>query len=164
MAKKRFFTWFFIILLLSVPLFAGGCGQPKTTAPEQEGKGAGKTYQPVELNFATWQPPQYTNNTEVFIPFAEEVAEKTEERVKIYLHPGGVLAKGDETYDAVVTGMIDMGFSLQSYTPGRFPLSTILEFPFMFSSSLQACQAAAELYKTNPVFQQEFLMKLLMRR
>jgi hypothetical protein len=52
--------------------------------------------------------------------------------------------------------MIDMGFSLQSYTPGRFPLSTILEFPFMFSSSLQACQVAAELFKTNTAFQEEY--------
>ncbi|MDO9534632.1 MAG: TRAP transporter substrate-binding protein [Bacillota bacterium] len=143
MKKTKLVSWLLVVLFLGT-IFVGGCGQ---TAPE---------YQPVELNFATWQPPTYPNNTLIFEPFAEAVEERTEGRVKIYLQPGGVLAKGDETYDAVVTGMIDMGFSLQSYTPGRFPLSTILEFPFMFTSSLQACQVAAELFKTNTAFQKEY--------
>jgi len=157
MRKTKLVSWLLIVIFLGT-IFIGGCGKPQTTAPSPDGQAdvPPKTYQPIDLNFATWQPPTYPNNTKVFEPFAEAVTEKTEGRVKMYLQPGGVLAKGDETYDAVVTGMVDVGFSLQAYTPGRFPLTTILEFPFMFSSSLQACQAAAELFKSKPAFLKEY--------
>ena len=148
--KTKLFSWLFVVLFLGTVL-VGGCGQ--TASSPSNGSAEAPA---IELNFATWQPPAYPNNTQVYQPFIDEVAEQTDGRVQMYLHPGGVLAKGDETYDAVVTGMLDMGFSLQSYTPGRFPLTTILEFPFMFTSSLQACETAAELYQTNTAFQDEY--------
>jgi TRAP-type C4-dicarboxylate transport system substrate-binding protein len=38
-----------------------------------------------------------------------------------------------------------MGFVLPAYTPGRFPLSQILEYPFMFTSARQANLVAKEM-------------------
>lgn len=160
MKQMKFFAWLFIAIFLGC-IFLGGCGGQQTSTPPPAGEKSAeetpaKSVQPVELNFATWHPPTYPLNTGVWEPFCKDVEEQTEGRVKIYFHPGGVLAKGDETYDAVVTGTIDMGFTLQSYTTGRFPLSSILEFPFMFTSSKQVCLTAAELLKTNAAFQQEY--------
>ncbi len=161
----RLFLTSLVVLIVLALVFSAGC-QPKAPAPAAPAPAPGspapaapapaQTYAPVELNFATWQPPGHVNNTQVFEPFTREVAEKTEGRVKIYLHPGGALAKGDETYDGVVTGILDIGFALQAYTPGRFPLTTIMEFPFLFSNSLQACLATMELYQTNQAFQDEY--------
>ena len=166
---KKIFSCLLIVLLLGTFVLAG-C-QPKAPAPAAPAPGTpapapgtpapapsapAQTYAPVELNFATWQPPGHVNNTQVFEPFTKEVTEKTEGRVKMYLHPGGALAKGDETYDGVVTGILDIGFALQAYTPGRFPLTTIMEFPFLFSHSLQACQATMELFHANQAFQDEY--------
>lgn len=159
MKKMKLFAWLFIFIFLG-SIFIGGCGKPETAAPSPSTNGGteapAKSIEPIELNFATWHPPAYPLNTGVWEPFCQEVEEKTEGRVKIYFHPGGVLAKGDETYDAVNTGTIDMGFTLQSYTTGRFPLTSILEFPFMFSSSTQVCLTVAELLKTNAAFQEEY--------
>lgn len=162
MKRKKYLIWLFTLLFIGV-VFIAGCGQQNKTTPSSPSPGSqtetdtpAKAYQPVELNFATWQHPTYPLNTGIWEPFIQEVEEKTEGRVKIYFHPGGVLAKGDETYDAVKTGTIDMGFTLQSYTTGIFPLTSILEFPFMFTSSTQACLTAAELLKTNEAFQKEY--------
>ncbi len=157
MTKRKILGCLIILVLISAAVIMTGCGQEDKPAPGVNGQQApAGSSQPIELNFATWQPPQYPNNTLVFEPFIQEVEQKTEGRVKMYLQPGSVLVGGGETFDAVATGMVDMGFSLPAYTPGRFPLTTILEFPFMFSSSLQANQAAAELYKNNAAFQKEY--------
>lgn len=157
MNKKRLFVGLFIIVFLGC-IFIGGCGGQKATTPSPSTNGVSEkaSGEVVELNFATWHHPNYPLNTGVWEPFCQEVEEKTEGRVKIYFHPGSVLVKGDETYDAVITGTIDMGFTLQSYTTGRFPLTSILEFPFMFTSSKQVCLTVAELLKTNAAFQKEY--------
>jgi TRAP-type C4-dicarboxylate transport system substrate-binding protein len=159
MKKMKLLALLFIFIFLG-SIYVCGCGGSKTSTPAPSTNGdtetPAKSVQPVELNFATWHHPAYPLNTGIWEPFCQEVEEKTDGRVKIYFHPGGVLVKGDETYDAVVTGTIDMGFTLQSYTTGRFPLTSILEFPFMFSSSKQVCLTAAELLKTNAAFQEEY--------
>lgn len=159
MKKTKLFALLFIFIFLG-SIYVCGCGGSETTTPAPATNGNTETptpsVQPLEINFATWHHPTYPLNTGVWEPFIQDIEEKTEGRVKIYFHPGGVLVKGDETYDAIVTGTIDMGFSLQSYTTGRFPLSSILEFPFMFTSSTQACLTAAELLKTNTAFQEEY--------
>ena len=157
MSKKGIFACLLVLVILG-SVFVGGCAGEETTTPAN---GAAKeapavSAEVVELNFATWHHPNYPLNTEVWEPFCQEVEEKTEGRVKIYFHPGSVLVKGDETYDAVVTGTVDMGFTLQSYTTGRFPLTSILEFPFMFTTSKQVCLTTAELLKTNAAFQKEY--------
>lgn len=157
--NKKYVILLTFIFLVSV-IALGGCGQKQTTpsapSPGSQTEAPAKEYKPVELNFATWQHPKYPLNTEIWEPFIKEVEEKTQGRVKIYFHPGSVLVKGDETYDAVKTGTVDMGFTLQSYTRGIFPLTSIFEFPFMFTSSTQACLTAAELLKTNEAFQKEY--------
>jgi hypothetical protein len=68
--KTKIFSWLMVVLFLGA-IFVGGCGQ-KSPAPSTNGssEGPAREYKPVELNFATWQPPQYPNNTQVFEPFA----------------------------------------------------------------------------------------------
>jgi TRAP-type transport system periplasmic protein len=61
------------------------------------------------------------------------------------VHPGNALASPPDTYDAVVSGVAGMGFVLPAYTPGRFPMSQILEYPFMFQTAYQANMVAKEM-------------------
>ena len=162
MKSKKVLSWLFAVILAGVVLIGAGCGQQTTTPPApspEDGKSSeepAKVYQPVELNFATWHHPTYPLNTGIWEPFIEEIEKVTEGRVKIYFHPGSVLVKGDETFDAVRTGTVDMGFTLQAYTRGIFPLTSILEFPFLFTSATQVCLTTAELLKNNEAFQKEY--------
>ena len=45
-------------------------------------------------------------------------------RIKVTIHPGGALAAAPAHYENVVAGAFDIGWTLQGYTPGRFPLSS----------------------------------------
>ncbi len=106
---------------------------------DQEGGGH------VVFHLNHFMPAVHPLNVNMLEPMAAEVKEKTEGRVEIVVHPGNALAAPGDTYDAVVSGVAGMGFVLPAYTPGRFPMSQILEYPFMFTSSLQANLTAAEM-------------------
>jgi TRAP-type transport system periplasmic protein len=109
-----------------------------------------REYKPVELNLCHFMPPMHPLNTKILVPFAEELAEKTDGRVKIFVYPANELVGAADNFDGTVSGVIDIGFTLPAYTPGRFPLTTILEFPFMFTSPVQSNLVAWELLNTNP--------------
>ena len=154
--KRNVITWLLVAIVLTA-LVAAGCSQPETAPPPQQPGGEeaveepAKTYAPVELNLCHFCPPMHPIHTNVLVPWAEEVAAKTEDRVKIFVYAANELAAADKNYDATLSGVIDMGLVLPAYTPGLFPLTTILEFPFMFESPLQSNLTAWELVKENPV-------------
>ena len=45
--------------------------------------------------------------------------------------PAGSLAAADKIHDAMVGGVLDVGFIIPGYTPARFPTSRIVEFPLL---------------------------------
>lgn len=157
-SRRNILGWLLLVIMMA-GLLAGGCSQPETSTPPQQtgetGEEPAKTYQPVELNLCHFMPPMHPLHTNVLVPFAEEVAARTEDRVKIFVYAANELAAADKNYDATKSGVIDMGLVLPAYTPGVFPLTTILEFPFMFESPLQSNLTAWELVKENPVIRDE---------
>ena len=138
MAKA--FAAVLIIVLVSTALTA--CAKS-----EEGGSDAGtaKKAEKVVFHLNHFMPAVHPLHVNMLEPLAKEVAEKTEGRVEIVVHAGNALAAPGDTYDAVVSGVAGMGFVLPAYTPGRFPMSQILEYPFMFTSSLQANLVAAEM-------------------
>jgi len=140
-----------ISLLLILALAVTGCSSPSAPAPgpsDTEDPPAAD-FKPVEFNLCNFMAPMHPLNAKILIPWAEEVEKQTDGRVKIFVYPANELVAADKNYDAVVSGVIDIGLTLPAYTPGYFPLTSILEFPFMFSSPEQSNLAAAELFKTN---------------
>lgn len=144
--KRNKITLLVFTIILSMALVVG-CSQKETTSG---GGDAPENVRPVELNMGHFLPPMHPLNVQVLEPFAEEVAQRTDGRVKIFIYPANELTGAAENYDGTVTGVIDIGLSLPAYTPGRFPLTEILEFPFMFSSPEQSNLVAAELIKSHP--------------
>ena len=100
----------------------------------------------ITLNLNHFMSPMHPVHAHILEPFSQELLEKTEGRVEIVIHPNNGLAAPPDTMDAVESGVIDIGFVLPAYTPGRFKLSTFLEFPFMFESSLQANFTAKDMH------------------
>lgn len=89
-------------------------------------------------------------------PFFEEVAEVTNGTVTMEIVPGGALGAGPAIYENTVSGAQDMGWALQGYTPGRFPITDVVELPFTFSSATEATEALWSLYEEFPEFQEEY--------
>jgi TRAP-type C4-dicarboxylate transport system substrate-binding protein len=67
--------------------------------------------------------------------------------VKVNIFAGATLSPADQTYDAVVKGIADVGMSVLSYSKGRFPLTEVLDLPLGYTSGLQATRLANAYYR-----------------
>ncbi|KMK67034.1 TRAP transporter substrate-binding protein [Puniceibacterium sp. IMCC21224] len=65
-------------------------------------------------------------------PWAEKIEAESNGRIKVELYPSMQLGgKPPALYDQIRDGVIDCGWVLPAYTPGRFPESEAFELPFM---------------------------------
>jgi TRAP-type C4-dicarboxylate transport system substrate-binding protein len=111
---------------------------------------------PVTLNLGHPFPAEHHIQVNMLEPFAEAVAEATEGTVTIEIHPAQALTSPGEAYDNAAAGAIDIGWALHGYTPGRFPLTDVVELPFTFESAAQATDALWDLYEEFPELQAEY--------
>jgi TRAP-type C4-dicarboxylate transport system substrate-binding protein len=86
--------------------------------------------------------PQY-----FITPWAEKVEKDSGGRIKVEIYPAMQLGgKPPALYDQIRDGVIDCGWALPAYTPGRFPESEVFELPFMTSMSAEASSKAVWEY------------------
>jgi TRAP-type C4-dicarboxylate transport system substrate-binding protein len=134
-----------LVLMLILALFAGCSGGGKEEATEEPTatEEPAATEQP-----ASQEPSGYDfSNDETFnlaftlylpdgnsafdwiTPLCEGVSEATDGTVNIEVFPGGTLAAGDETADAIKNGVADIGLWATGYGLGSFPFSYMIEYP-----------------------------------
>lgn len=101
----------------------------------------------VTLNASSWVPPSHLL-TVTMMEFCKDVEKDTAGRVKCNL-----LAKAPvsavQTFDGVRDGLMDLSFTVAGYTPGRFPLSEVGEFPFLGNTSLATSVAYQRIYERH---------------
>lgn len=66
--------------------------------------------------------------------FKEAVEEQSGGRIAIDLQPVGVYGKPNQYHDLVKNGVIDMAWTVQGYTSGTFPQSSVVELPFLYET------------------------------
>ena len=110
----------------------------------------------IVLKFATGFSPRHTMQTKVFEPWAEKISKMTNGKVKVTFFPGGALGKMPDHYDLAEKGIADISYTLQDYTPGRFPLTSVFELPFMITTATQTSRAMWKTYEKFPEFQKEY--------
>ena len=70
-------------------------------------------------------------------PWAEKVEADSNGRIKVEIYPAMQLGgKPPALYDQIRDGVIDCGWALPAYTPGRFPSTEAFELPFMMTEDL----------------------------
>lgn len=87
-----------------------------------------------EFTFSSWLPATHPLVTDGITPWINDVRESTDGRIDIQMLPAAVASPAG-AYDAVADGITDFSFIVHSYTPGRFPLSTIAELPMSGNSA-----------------------------
>lgn len=87
----------------------------------------------VELRLASYLPPTHFGTKLILNPLIAKIDEYTGGSVKIELFPGGQLANGPGTLNAVKTGIANMGLVGVGLVGEQMPLSTIVELPGAFS-------------------------------
>ena len=109
----------------------------------------------IKWNFSLWGGKRAWS-----APLHDWVADmekKTNGRWQIKLHYGGVLAPPKENYDGIKAGMFEAAGICAAYTPGKNPLHTVSELPFIAPSKNEdIIQMMVELWK-HPALKKELL-------
>jgi TRAP-type C4-dicarboxylate transport system substrate-binding protein len=112
-----------------------------------------KTY---NLKFSHSFSPKHTMQVKVFEPWSEKINKLTEGRVTVEMIPGGALGKPGDQHALAAKGLVDFVYILQDYSPGRFPVTSVFELPFMTPSSQIASEAMWKTFEEFPQLQKEY--------
>lgn len=100
----------------------------------------------VKLRYSNFFPPVHPIS-KLAEEWIKEIEKRTEGRVKISYFPGNTLAPPPQAYDSTVKGIVDIAQNLLAYSPGRLPLSEVLQQPLGYTSGYQGTKLANEYYK-----------------
>lgn len=89
----------------------------------------------VNLKLSHWLPATHT--MAVYLQnWADELGARSNGRLKIDVFPAGQLGGVPDHYDMVRRGVADIGFILHGSTSDRFPLTSLIDLPFMVDSAV----------------------------
>jgi TRAP-type C4-dicarboxylate transport system substrate-binding protein len=96
------------------------------------------------------------------VPWAEKVMKESGGRIKVEIYPGMQLGgKPPALFDQSKDGVIDGGWAIPAYTPGRFSEIEAFELPFVSSTNAEATSRAAWEYTQKYMPAQMKQVKLL---
>ncbi len=110
--------------------------------------------QTTTLTASSWLPPTHILS-ETQKDWCGEAEQKTAGKFKCNILPRGVTA-APGTYDAVKNGVVDLSFTVQGYTPGRFVMSQMAEMPFLGNVSESTSVAYQRVHNKHPAFAAEY--------
>ncbi|MET3695762.1 TRAP-type C4-dicarboxylate transport system substrate-binding protein [Bacillus oleivorans] len=140
----------FLIMSIFVISMATACGS------ESSG-GSGESGEKIEFKMGHMNSTEHVQDSMAMRPFSEEVAEATDGCVSFQIYPGGALGSPPETYDNILTGIMDAGWGLQGYNAGLFPVHSVLHLPFLANGTgAELSTVAQKLYDTFPEIQEEY--------
>lgn len=103
--------------------------------------------QDVTLRFQHFVSPASANPTYFMEPWARKIEQDSNGRIKIELYPFMQLGgSATEMYDQIADGIVDGGWVIPGYEPGRFPEAEAMELPFMVTKSAEEASRAAWTY------------------
>ena len=88
--------------------------------------------QEIKLKLSHFTPATHNHHVNVIMPWVEEVKKRTNGRVEITVFPGASLCKPPQQYDCAKSGIADLARGVTGWTPGRFPMSSVIELPYIW--------------------------------
>ncbi|RLC36800.1 hypothetical protein DRH29_03745 [candidate division Kazan bacterium] len=113
----------------------------------------GKVY---KFRLANFYPPLSSFNTSVWPFWIKKLEKASNGRIQIKVYPAEQLAKSEDLWEAVTSGIADMGHFFLMFEPGRFPISEYGYLPMIFSSNRTCAVTMTALYNKYPQLQKEF--------
>jgi TRAP-type transport system periplasmic protein len=105
------------------------------------------------LTASSWVPPGHILS-QTQAKWCEALAVESQGRMRCNILPRHV-SNPPGTYDAVRNGLVDISFTVHGYTPGRFALTQMAEFPFLGNFSEPISLAFQRVADKNPQFYAE---------
>ncbi len=99
-----------------------------------------------ELKLATFEPPKEFIASKILAAWADKVNKCANGAVNIKMYAGGVLGSPPKQYDIVTSGVADLSWTVLGYIGGQFPLSSVIELPFLTRTSKAGTTALNTLF------------------
>lgn len=116
--------------------------------------GSAKT---IKLRYAQQNPDTGWSTVHCVEPWLKKVEAATNGQVKIQTFHGQTLAKGKDMWNAVKTGITDIGWCFHGYWPGMTPLTDVISLPALpFTSAEEGSAALWRIYEKFPSIRKEF--------
>jgi TRAP-type C4-dicarboxylate transport system substrate-binding protein len=100
----------------------------------------------MKLRLSVMWPPQHAL-TKLFDQWGKDVEKATAGRITVTVFASNTLSPPMQVYDNTAKGVVDVGTNLLAYSPGRLPLSEVLQQPLGYRSGYQATSLANAYYK-----------------
>lgn len=100
----------------------------------------------ITLNYSNFFQAGHKNSI-ISEQWCREIEKRTNGKVKITYFPGGTLTPAAQTFDSVVTGIADIGFSVLGYSRGTFPMMAMIDLPLGYKSGTIATKLINAYYK-----------------
>ena len=110
---------------------------------------AAQAQQTVTLKFHTFMAPQSNVWKSMLLPWMEKVEKDSGGRIQFEKYPAMQLGGTPlQLYDQARDGVVDVVWTLQGNTPGRFPRHEVFELPFMMTNAEATSRAYWEYSQT----------------
>ena len=111
----------------------------------------------ITLTFANQNPDTSWSGIHAIAPWAKQVEQATNGKVKIQIYYSQTLTKGKDTWEAVKNGITDIGWCFHGYWPGLTPLADVISLPALpFKTAEKGSEVFWKLYEKYPEIQKEF--------
>ncbi|AUJ26972.1 MULTISPECIES: TRAP transporter substrate-binding protein [Virgibacillus] len=100
-------------------------------------------------------PGSHPIQTDILKGIGDEWTEESNNSITYDLYPSNALGNAGSQYDMAVTGEADIALSVHGYSPGRFPLVSILELPFFAESAVHGSKIIEHLFNEFPSIQKQ---------
>ena len=101
----------------------------------------------TELKLATFEPPKAFIASKILAAWADKVNQCSNGALNVKMYAGGVLGSPPKQYDIVTSGVADISWTVLGYIGGQFPLSSVVELPFLTKTSKAGSRALNTLYE-----------------
>lgn len=100
----------------------------------------------VELKFSLWLPPSHSNVASAK-EWGESLAKATNGTIKVTVFPAQQLGKANDHYDMARDGIADVSHISTGYEPGRLPVASLSQLPYMMTNATGGSRAFDEWYR-----------------
>jgi TRAP-type C4-dicarboxylate transport system substrate-binding protein len=90
-------------------------------------------------------------------PWAKQVEEATQGRLKIQIYPNQTLAKGKQNWNAAKRGIADLSWNVMTYYSGMTPYADVITLPGLpFKTAEKGAEVLWKLYEKFPAMSKQF--------
>lgn len=107
----------------------------------------GARAQEIKLKLTHYLPAAHDHHQHVIVPWADEVRKRTGGRVEITIFPGASLCPPLMQYECARDAIADLAWGPTSGIAGRFPMTSVIELPFMHRTAAGGSQMLADLWE-----------------